>query len=210
MRDGLGDAKRRLVFEIDSHSVLSNQPIAADPSIVSSLLQKSIRRSETEIAQRAALTLLKRRGAAIWRRFRVIAFEDVGIGDVAALTTVVGESADAGLREACGGDLRVVAHLADALAKAPKDRSADYLVGAKDHPILAGFAETVASAPLETKLAMVRDAALSLPQRTTAPVPLEKIVRPPQKDFFDSIDPSRTSAVYFCCDAKHRSRSTMC
>jgi hypothetical protein len=50
-------------------------PIAVDPWVVSSLLQKSIRRGETEIAQRAALTLFKLKGSAIWRRLMVIAFE---------------------------------------------------------------------------------------------------------------------------------------
>jgi hypothetical protein len=72
MRNLLGEARQRLVRGIDSHSVLPNEPIAADPWIVSSLLQKSIRRGETEIAQPAALTFFKLRGSAIWRRFMVI------------------------------------------------------------------------------------------------------------------------------------------
>jgi hypothetical protein len=65
MRDALGAAKHRLAREIDSHSALAEKPIAADPWIISSLLQKSIRRSETDIAQRAALTLFKLKGAAM-------------------------------------------------------------------------------------------------------------------------------------------------
>lgn len=54
MRDVFGEAKQRLAREIDSHSALAEKPIAADPWVVSSLLQKSIRRGETEIAGRAA------------------------------------------------------------------------------------------------------------------------------------------------------------
>src|SRR5438105_1039427 len=165
MRDALGAAKGRLAREIDSNSALPNKPIAADPWIVSSLLQKSIRRGETEIAQRAALTLLKLRGSAIWRRFVVIAFEDVGVGSIDAVTIVVAASADAVLRKSCGGDALIAAHLAGLLADAPKDRSADYLVGAKDHPALANFARVMANAPIEAKLAGVRDTTLALPQR---------------------------------------------
>jgi hypothetical protein len=68
MRDALGTAKPRLAREIDSVTALPSRPIATDPWIVSSLLQKSIRRGETEIAQRAALTFFKLKGLAIWRR----------------------------------------------------------------------------------------------------------------------------------------------
>jgi hypothetical protein len=57
MRDELGAARQRLAREIDSKSALPSKPISADPWVVSSLLQKSIRRGETEIAQRAAFAL---------------------------------------------------------------------------------------------------------------------------------------------------------
>jgi hypothetical protein len=145
-----------------------SEPIVADPWIISSLLQKSIRRGETKIAQRAALTLLKHRGSAIWRRFMVIAFEDVGVGAVDVVTTVVAASFDAALRSSCGGNVRVAAHLAGLLADAPKDRSADYLVGAKDHPALTGFAQAMAKAPLQARLSSVCDKTLTLPQLAIA------------------------------------------
>ena len=82
MRDELGAARQRLAREIDSNWILPTKPIAADPWVVSSLLQKSIRRGETEIARCAALTLFKHRGSSVWRRLMVIAFEDVGIGSL--------------------------------------------------------------------------------------------------------------------------------
>ena len=168
MRDALREAKRRLASDIDSNSTLRNEPIVAPSSIVSSLLQKSIRRGETEIAQRAALTLLKLRGSAIWQRFMVIAFEDVGIGGVDAVTLIVAAGSDAAWRKACGGDLRVAVHLAGVLAQAPKDRSADHLAGAKDHPALAGFALAMASASIALLQSNVRDTALDLPHRAVA------------------------------------------
>jgi len=102
MRDLSGEARQRLAREIDSHSAPLSEPIAADPWVVSSLLQKSIRRGETGIAQQAALTLFKLKGSAIWRRFMVIAFEDVGIGSLDALTMTVAASSDAAWRKTCG------------------------------------------------------------------------------------------------------------
>jgi hypothetical protein len=168
MRDLLGDARQRLAREIDTHSAPLCEPIVADSWIVSSLLQKSIRRGEVEIAQRAALTLLKLRGSAIWRRFMVIAFEDVGIGGVDAVTITVAAGSDAALRKACGGDLRVAVHLAGVLAKAAKDRSADHLAGAKDHPALAEFARAMATAAVGARLSNVSDRALDLPLQAVA------------------------------------------
>ena len=167
MRDLLGDARQRLAGEIDPHAALS-EPINADPWIVSSLLQKSVRRGETEIAQRAAVTLLHLKGSAIWRRFMVIAFEDVGVGAIDVVTTIVAASPDAAFRKTCGGDLRVAAYLAALLAEAPKDRSADYLVGAKDHPALADFVQEMSNACVEAQLSFVRDTALALPRRAVA------------------------------------------
>jgi hypothetical protein len=133
MRDPLGDARQRLAREIDFHSAQLSEPIVADSWIVSSLMQKSIRRGETKIAQSAALTLLKLRGSAIWQRFMVIAFEDVGVGFTDAVIKVMAASSDAALRKTCGGDARVAAYLAGLMADAPKDRSTDYLVSAAQH-----------------------------------------------------------------------------
>ena len=170
MRDVFGEAKQRLAREIDSHSVLAEKPIAADPWVVSSLLQKSIRRGETEIAGRAALTFVKLKGSAIWRRLTVIAFEDIGIGSVDALTMIVAAADDGAWRKSFGGDSRLAAYLAALLAEAPKDRSADYLCDARDHPMLADFWFAMESASLESRLSHMRDQALGLPQRAVAAV----------------------------------------
>jgi hypothetical protein len=51
MADTLREAKQRLAREIDSQSVPTVNPIAADPWVISSLVQKSIRRGETDVAQ---------------------------------------------------------------------------------------------------------------------------------------------------------------
>jgi hypothetical protein len=153
---------------MDSNSAIPSKPIAADPWIVSSLLQKSIRRGETVIAQRAAFTFVQFKGAAVWRRLMVIAFEDVGIGSVDALTTTVAAAGDSAWRKNHGGDLRLAVQLAGLLADAPKDRSADYLCDARDHPVLADFWRAMENASLESKLSHVRDQALGLPHRAVA------------------------------------------
>jgi hypothetical protein len=168
MRDELGAAKQRLAREIDSHSALACKPIAAEPWVISSLLQKSIRRSETDIAQRTALSFYKLKGAAIWRRLMVIAFEDVGIGSIDALTLTVAVAGDSTWRKDHGGDLRLAVQLASVLAEAPKDRSADYLCDASDHPMLADFWRAMEKASLESRLSHVRDHVLGLPQRAVA------------------------------------------
>jgi hypothetical protein len=168
MRDTLGAARQWLAREIDSKSALPSKPIAADPWVVSSLLQKSIRRSDTNIAQLAAFTFFKLKGGAIWRRLMVIAFEDIGIGSVDALTTTVAAAGDSAWRKNHGGDLRLVAYLAALLAEAPKDRSADYLCDAKDHPMLTKFWRAMGNASLESRLSHVQDQALGLPQRAVA------------------------------------------
>jgi hypothetical protein len=168
MHDALDGAKQRLACEIDSNLLLHSKPIAADPWVISSLLQKSIRRGETEIAQRAAFTFFHLKGAAVWRRLIVIAFEDIGIGSVDALTKTVAAASDGPWRKSHGGDVRLAVYLAGLLAQAPKDRSADYLCDANDHPILADFWRAMGKVSLESKLSHVRDQASGLPRRAVA------------------------------------------
>jgi len=133
MQDLLEDARERFKTAIADHVTSDCGSVAADPWIISSLLQKSIRRGETAIAQRAALTFLNLKGSAIWRRLTVIAFEDVGVGSIDAVTAGVAASSDAAFRKACGGNERVAIYLASVMAKVAKDRSADFICGAKDH-----------------------------------------------------------------------------
>ena len=168
MCDALREAKQGLACEIDSYSVPTTRLIAADRWVVSSLLQKSIRRGQTQIAQDAAFSFMKLKGSAIWRRLMVIVFEDVGVANIDAITAVVAASSDAALRKSCGGNIHIAIHLAGLLAESPKDRSADYLVGAKDHPALADFVRTTREASVEDALFRVRDKTLGLPSKAIA------------------------------------------
>jgi hypothetical protein len=142
------------------------EPLIADPWLVSSALQKSIRRGDVETAQRAALTHLAQKGSALWRRLMVIAFEDVGAGSADVLASAVAVSTDPNSRKAHDGDMQAALALAQALAEAPKDRSADYLIcGAKDHPSLEITRTECAQASVGQRLDAVADLNRPLEQR---------------------------------------------
>jgi hypothetical protein len=105
------------------------EPIRADQRILTSLLQRAIQRGEVDLAQRAALTILKLKGPGIWRRLLVIAFADVGAGAAEVLREVTEACTDKGYRKRRG--LAAVAlNLAGVLAQAPKEQSAGWLLDA--------------------------------------------------------------------------------
>jgi hypothetical protein len=146
---------RDIALTDDDFRVLSGSALAVDPWVASSLMQKAIRRGEVEYAQRAALTFNRQRGAAVWRRLTVVAFEDVGVASADALvvTTIAATSpfwrGRVGEREAIAGIVRL-------LAEAPKDRSSDHLIfAAKEHPSLESIREMVGSSSLDRRLEML-------------------------------------------------------
>lgn len=101
-----------------------------DPWVGSSLLQKSIRRSDGRLASAAARALHQHRGKGVWRRLVNIAFEDVGIADPQLLLELSSVAADERMREAAGDERELLNEFCSRLAAAPKDRSADYLLAA--------------------------------------------------------------------------------
>jgi len=91
MSNALSQVKHRLAIGLDREQPFF-EPLIADQWVIKSLLQKSIRRGEVDIAQRAALTFLAQKGSAIWRRFIIIAFEDIGVGSVEVVAMTVAAS----------------------------------------------------------------------------------------------------------------------
>jgi hypothetical protein len=147
--------------------LLRSLPI--DHWVASSLLQKAIRRGDADLAVRAAVTLFRLRGIGIWRRFLVIAFEDVGIGSVEALIKTATACTDPNWRVTVGGDERVLCFVARLLANAPKDRSPDHLIGAAwSHPALEDARCMVGERSLAQRLGLVADKSLPLPVRAIA------------------------------------------
>jgi hypothetical protein len=144
-------------------------PLQIDPWVASSLLQKAIRRGDVELAERAAVTLHRHRGSGIWRRFLIIAFEDVGIGSVEALIKTTAACTDPNGRASFGDEERVVRIVSRLLAEAPKDRSADHLIGAAwSHPAFEDARGRVGKCSLSQRLDLVADMSLPLPVRAIA------------------------------------------
>src|SRR5260370_18801959 len=127
MSDVLAEPKPRLTSGLDCEPPIF-EPLIGDQWAIKSLLQKSIRRGEVDIARRAALTFLAQKGSAIWRRFIIIAFEDIGAGSVDDVAMTVAASTDGSWRRQVGADVMIVAHLGRLLAEAPKTRTAEHLV----------------------------------------------------------------------------------
>lgn len=139
-----------------------------DPWVASSLLQKAIRRGEVDYAVYAARTLHRQRGSGIWRRFLIIACEDVGIADL-DLVRHVAMLGDRSLRQPFGPDEAIVADVAQRLAEAPKDRSSDYLIcAAIEHPGYEQERETVAVLPIEDQIAIAVDSEQPIVRRAIA------------------------------------------
>jgi hypothetical protein len=159
---------QRQSINFDQGDPSSLEPIWADPWVLTSLLQKAIRRGETEIAKRAANTLFALKGSAIWRRYMIIAFEDIGVGSIDAVVATVAAATDADFRKQCGGPAQVVVVLSGLLAEAAKDRSSDHLVSAWDHPSMVDTWRAMSGASIEARLSLVFNDDLPLASRAMA------------------------------------------
>ena len=144
-------------------------PLKIDHWLASRLLRKAIRRSDASLAARAALTHYRARGATVWRRFMVIAFEDIGAGCVDSLIDTVALATKADQHAQFGTDAKAAVRLASRLARAPKDESSDYLIcSARNHPSLDGARELIGSRNVSERITMVSNQDWPLPVRATA------------------------------------------
>lgn len=98
-----------------------------DRWILASSLQKCIRRGLVQDAIDVALALHALDPDYAWRRLRVISLEDVGLGDIKAVSGVLAVAGKKVLRSALG-DSQLYVHLARLLAVAIKDRTACDLI----------------------------------------------------------------------------------
>jgi MgsA AAA+ ATPase C terminal len=168
MTEALHGVKLRLEKDLDHHQSFG-ELLRTDKWVANSLLQKSIRRGEVEVAERAALTFLEKGGSAIWRRFLIIAFEDLGAASPAVVAMTVAGSTDAAWRKRCGGNAKVASNLARILAGAPKSRSAEHLMTSSDqHPSFEQERRLVSTNSTADNLDIVADKSKSLAQRALA------------------------------------------
>lgn len=172
--------------ELAKESELKPRSLDADEWVANSLLQKAIRRGAIEPAQNAALTFFQKRGPAIWRRFVVIAFEDVGAADPSMVSRIVQVCSNSVLRRRIANDETIACNVAAALARTVKSRSAEHLITvAKFHQSLdpvranigrADFASCLADAvnpdaPAATRaLALWRASAIGWPDASNRDV----------------------------------------
>jgi replication-associated recombination protein RarA len=81
----------RIHDQLNRSICIADDPLRCDRWVASSLVQKAIRRGDVELAKRAAFRLLELDKEAIWRRLVVIAFEDIGAGDVDVLLGIAAD-----------------------------------------------------------------------------------------------------------------------
>lgn len=151
------------------HPVLSLEAhVWRDPWLMASTLQKAIRRGEVDIAHRAVLALHDLRGANVWRRLLVIAFEDIGIGKSETVADITALASDA-LQRKRPMDPAILMRAVRALADAPKDRSADYLMSIVAlAPALEPLRARLGSMTIADRLAVVADSSVSVEERAMA------------------------------------------
>lgn len=131
----LNDVREQLADEIVAYREPIPAPLKISPWLAMSLLQKAIRRGESELAQRAAATLLLIAPDRLWRRSCAAAFEEVGVADLQTVSIATAALAGQKYRATIGGEWKVASFIADRISKAPKCRAADDLLLAADcHP----------------------------------------------------------------------------
>ncbi len=116
------------------HARSASRPLALNPWVASTLLQKAIRWGDAALAERAAMTLQRLRGKGTWRRFLVIAFEGVSGAPVNGIIATTVACMEPNGRESAGGNEQAACLVARLLAKAPKDRLPDNLICTAHRP----------------------------------------------------------------------------
>jgi hypothetical protein len=132
----LNNARELLADKIFGYREPNPSPFRISPWLAMSLLQKAIRRGESELAQHAAATLLLIAPDRLWRRCGAAAFEEIGVADLETVSLVTAALAGKRYRATIGGEWKVASFLVERMAKAPKCRAADdLLLVADSHPL---------------------------------------------------------------------------
>lgn len=161
-------ARQHLADSIVGQRYSCAPSLEVSPWVAMSALQKGIRRGDESLALQAAATLLQKSPESLWRRCGGIVFEDVGLGDLEALSLVTAALGGKRFRATLGGEWPVASFIVSRMARAVKCRAADdLLMAAELHPQFM-HARTE-YAPLSTpKLLRIALSAAPLPERAVA------------------------------------------
>lgn len=150
------DIHRDLADQTLMRAVPAERPRAISPWIAMSLLHKSIRRGQTDLALSAAATLMRDAPDKLWRRLGGAAFEDVGLGNLSTLPLVTAAMAGKRVRQSAGGEWAVASYLVEQLCQSTKCRAADdLLMAAETHPQFAHARSELAELPVPQLLDVV-------------------------------------------------------
>lgn len=138
--------RERISFLPKSKSHQSVEPFeGAERYVLSSLMQKAIRRGDSEIACRAGAQLLKIDPSQVWRRLRIAALEDIGMGSPETMALVVGIASLRDIRRTLGGNDCALHQALIAACRAPKDRTADHMASIARSPMCSAVRQKFAT-----------------------------------------------------------------
>src|SRR5713226_1160053 len=132
----LNNARELLADKIFGYREPNPSPLKISPWLAMSLLQKAIRRGESELAQHAAATLLLIAPDRLWRRCGAATFEEIGVADLQTVSLVTAALTGKRYRSTIGGEWKVASFIVDRMTNALKCRAADdLLLTADSHPL---------------------------------------------------------------------------
>ena len=141
--------------------------------ILSSSLQKSLRRADLSCALTATKGLIDHDPKLFWRRLVTIAFEDFGFSDLSLTAAIVAAARNRNWRRAAGGDFRVGAFLIERLVRTATDRQVDnlYMLAAAaskyaEYAELVGSASSLVSGPIRAAMAFASTCERPVPGRS--------------------------------------------
>lgn len=145
-----------------------SRPCLWDRSLHASALQKAIRRGELDEASEHAAALLELDPEYFWRRLRVIALEDVTLGNPEVVGIVLAVAGKRTLRRRYGEAI-LACTLVQALAAGEKDRTACDLVSwITFSPELETFRQSILALSVDAWLRAARDGSVSIERRAVA------------------------------------------
>lgn len=124
----LDDHRKSLLEQLQKHQPRTPASLGtSDPYLLTSCLQKALRRADTGYVLSAAHALLDVDPARFWRRLVIVAFEDFGRADLNLTAEIVAAASNKRWRMNAGGDWHAASLLLEKLLVLPRDRLLDDL-----------------------------------------------------------------------------------